>query len=97
MNHLEKHFVLVLGRKRACYPIEFKLQVVQDAKLIGDRSAAKKYGIDQSCARKWRNNEVELQQAYDLGNAGGPRFRLGGAGRKSTCKNNWQIDPECNK
>ena len=87
----------VLGRKRACYPIEFKLQVVQDAKLIGDRSAAKKYGIDQSCARKWRNNEVELQQAYDLGNAGGPRFRLGGAGRKSTCKNNWQIDPECNK
>jgi len=52
-------------RKRTSYPIEFKLKVVQEAKKIGDRSAARVFGINQSCVSKWRGTETFLQEAHD--------------------------------
>jgi len=38
---------------------------VQEAKKIGDRSAARVFGIAISCVHKWRVAEETLQDAYD--------------------------------
>ncbi len=63
-------------RKRASYPIEFKLKVVQEAKKIGDRKAGRFFDIPSACVQRWRANEQTLQKAYHDKQNLKPQFKI---------------------
>ena len=68
-----------MKRKRTAYPFDYKLRIVEEAKLCNNnRQIAMKHGLEESCVRNWRKNEMKLRNALSTGKM----FRLGGAGRK---------------
>jgi len=46
-----------LATKRLVYPVEFKLQCIEEAKRSSNQSVAKAHGIHESSIRKWRQQE----------------------------------------
>ena len=71
------------GKKRA-YPLEFKLMIVEEAKINSSTSEiARKHGIARSCIREWKRDELKIRAALENGQI---RYRLEGGGKKAKCK-----------
>ena len=66
------------GRKHPSYPIDYKLRIVEEAKLTSNREVAQAHGIDESTIRKWKRMEDKLR----IGVFSGRSYRLEGAGRR---------------
>ena len=55
-------------KNRKSYSSSQKLEVVDYAELTTNRGAAKEFGVDESCIRKWRSNKEQLIEiAQDRG------------------------------
>jgi len=68
-----------MKRKRTAYPLDYKLRIVEEAKLRNNnRQTALKHGLEETIVRNWRKNEMKLRNALSKGKM----FRLGGGGRK---------------
>lgn len=87
-------FLIVTGKQigqetHRRYPVDFKLRLVEEAKLSTIRAVANMHGIDRTCIRRWIKQEDTLRQAMSSGRM----FRLEGAGRKPDSIN-IKRDPE---
>ena len=76
-------FLIVTGKQigqetHRRYPVDFKLRLVEEAKLSTIRAVANMHGIDRTCIRRWIKQEDTLRKAISSGRM----FRLEGAGRK---------------
>ena len=58
--------------KRRQFPLEFKLQIVSQAKELSNRKVAKMHGLDESCIRSWRKNEEILRQTLETTSGSNP-------------------------
>ena len=61
---------------RRHYNIEFKLQIVSEAKQSYNRTVAAKYNISEKIIRDWRTNEDKLKNEQSSKN-----YRVSGGGR----------------
>ena len=73
-------------QKRTAYPLDYKLRIVEEANLCdNNREIGRKHGIEETCVRNWRRDEMKIRDAlskgkmYHAGNAGRPPS--GNAGR----------------
>ena len=48
-------------KKRQTYPLEFKIEVIEDVKKSFNRTTALKYNIDEKLVRDWRKNETKIR------------------------------------
>ena len=71
-------------RKYNKHSLEQQLKCVTVAKQSSNREAARRFGVDERCVRRWRKNEKDIaeQQSHRVV-SGGKRARLSGAGRKT--------------
>ena len=67
--------------KKRQFPLEFKLQIVSQAKELSNRKVAKMHGLDESCVRSWRKNEEIIRQTLESTFRSNPVKSIGG-GRK---------------
>ena len=73
--------VAPLKMKKRQFPLEFKLQIVSQAKELNNRKVAKMHGLDESCVRSWRKNEEIIRQTLESTLRSNPVKSTGG-GRK---------------
>ena len=73
--------VAPLKMKKRQFPLEFKLQIVSQAKELNNRKVAKMHGLDESCVRSWRKNEEIIRQTLESTFRSNPVKSTGG-GRK---------------
>ena len=66
------------------HSLEQQLKCITVAKQVSNREAARRFGVDEKCVRRWRKNEKDIaeQQSHKV-LSGGKRSRLSGAGRKT--------------
>uniref|UniRef100_A0A915EPU6 HTH CENPB-type domain-containing protein n=1 Tax=Ditylenchus dipsaci TaxID=166011 RepID=A0A915EPU6_9BILA len=69
------------SKKIKAYSTEWKLDVVNHAKLVSIHSASKKYVISRACIRDWVKKEGKLKSLKDSCRAGKTRKRLRGSER----------------
>lgn len=43
------------------YSAAFKLQVIMKAETIGNRPAAREFGVDERCVRRWRSEKSVIE------------------------------------
>ena len=56
------------SKRRSAYPLDFKLQLVEEAKASGSSNVtAKKHGISGTLIRKWWKDESKLRSALSEG------------------------------
>ena len=48
-------------RKRQNYSLEFKIEVIEEAKKSYNTTIARKYNIDEKLVRDWRKNENKIK------------------------------------
>ncbi len=48
-------------KRHMSYTASFKLQVVARAEDIGNRAAAREFGVDERCIRRWRSEKASLE------------------------------------
>ena len=49
------------NRKHKMYTKEFKLKVIREAKLLGNRNVERRFGVRESLIRRWRDSENTLR------------------------------------
>ncbi|VBB35333.1 unnamed protein product, partial [Acanthocheilonema viteae] len=49
------------GRKLKQYVLEEKLDIIDYAKIIGNRAAGREFNVAESSIREWRKNEQRLR------------------------------------
>ena len=90
LNPYESHFqiegvdpLLNSKKNKRAFSLDYKLLVLEEAKLSNNRQIARNHGIDESVIRRWRKDEMKIREACDRQrNNQSKRLRLGGAGRK---------------
>ena len=55
--------VILAAKTRVSYPVDFKLQCIEEAKRSTNTKVALAHGINESMVRKWRQQEANLRQA----------------------------------
>ena len=68
--------------KRGAYTIEYKVEVVKFAKTRTNRETGRKYKINKSVVRKWKQRKAELQELCELTTTSRKKLRLEGGGEK---------------
>ena len=68
--------------KRRAYTIEYKVEAVKFAKIHTNRETRRKYKINESVVRKWKQQKAELQELCELSFASRKKLRFEGGGRK---------------
>ena len=55
------------GKKIRSFPLSFKLKVIEEAEMCGNRSAARKYDVDEltSCTRVAGKESVHFKPQFD--------------------------------
>ena len=70
-------------KNKRAFSLDFKLQVVEEAKKSNNRHTAREHEIDESLVRSWRKNEAKMRETCEKEkNVNTKRFRLDGSGRK---------------
>ena len=77
---LEEGYQQLQTTSRKCYTVTFKLQVICEAKLTAQRSAARRFGVNHKQLRAWISDEEKLVGCSRM-------RRLDGAGRKPANRN----------
>lgn len=54
-------------RGRTSFPLDYKLRLVEEAKMYTNRYVARTHGIDESSVRSWRKQEEQLRIACSVG------------------------------
>nr|CRZ23539.1 Bm6553 [Brugia malayi] len=67
------------GRKLKQYVLEEKLDIIDYAKIIGNRAAGREFNVAESSIREWRKNEQRLRSMFETTPE---RSRLDGGGRR---------------
>ncbi|VDM47010.1 unnamed protein product [Toxocara canis] len=67
------------GRKLKQYVLEEKLDIIDYAKVIGNRAAGREFNVAESSIREWRKNEQRLRSMFETAPE---RSRLDGGGRR---------------
>ncbi|VDK49643.1 unnamed protein product [Anisakis simplex] len=67
------------GRKLKQYVLEEKLDIIDYAKVIGNRAAGREFNVAESSIREWRKNEQRLRSMFETTPE---RSRLDGGGRR---------------
>lgn len=71
------------GRKLKQYVLEEKLDIIDYAKVIGNRAAGREFNVAESSIREWRKNEQRLRAMFETAPE---RSRLDGGGRRPICE-----------
>ncbi|VDN18457.1 unnamed protein product [Gongylonema pulchrum] len=71
--------VIQKGRKLKQYVLEEKLDIIDYAKVIGNRAAGREFNVAESSIREWRKNEQRLRSMFETAPE---RSRLDGGGRR---------------
>ena len=90
LNPYDSHFqidgvdpLLNSKKNKRAFSLDYKLLVLEEAKLSNNRQIARNHGIDESVIRRWRKDEMKIREACDRQRTNpSKRLRLGGAGRK---------------
>jgi hypothetical protein len=69
------------GKRIRSFSVSFKLTVIAEAEASSNRSAAKKFDVDERRIREWRTNKASLV-SLNGSSAGKKRKRVDGGGRK---------------
>ena len=69
------------GKRIRSFSVSFKLMVIAEAEASSNRSAAKKFDVDERRIREWRTNKASLV-SLNGSSAGKKRKRVDGGGRK---------------
>ena len=69
------------GKKVRSFTVSFKLRAIAHAEVHGNRSAARKYDVDESRVREWRAKKESIL-SLNLADGGKKRKRVDGGGRK---------------
>ena len=57
---------IISNTRRHSYDLNFKLKIVAEAEAVNNnREIAREYGISESMARKWRNQQDVLFSGFD--------------------------------
>ena len=64
------------------FPLDYKLQIVEESKLTSVHAVAKAHGITGKCIQRWRKQENQLREAL----ATGRMYNSGGQNRKTPKK-----------
>ena len=64
------------------FPLDYKLQIVEESKLSSVHAVAKARGITGKCIQRWRKQEDQLREAL----VSGRMYNSGGANRKPPTK-----------
>ena len=67
-------------RRRQAYDVMFKMEVIAFAEKCSNREAGRKFNIDESMVRRWRQNKSKLELAYHQPGKSKQKKKLG-AGR----------------
>ena len=73
------------------FPLDYKLQIVEESKLSSVHAVAKAHGITGKCIQRWRKQEDQLREAL----VSGRMYNSGGQNRK-TPKKKTDTNPEIN-
>ena len=60
------------------FPLDYKLQIVEESKLSSVHAVAKAHGITGKCIQRWRKQEDQLREAL----VSGRMYNSGGHNRK---------------
>ena len=60
------------------FPLDYKLQIVEESKLSSVHAVAKAHGITGKCIQRWRKQEDQLREAL----VSGRMYNSGGQNRK---------------
>ena len=69
------------GKRVRSFSVSFKLTVIAEAEVSGNRSTAKEFDVDERRIREWRVNKSSLIALHGS-SAGKKRKRVDGGGRK---------------
>uniref|UniRef100_A0A1I7VRT4 HTH CENPB-type domain-containing protein n=2 Tax=Loa loa TaxID=7209 RepID=A0A1I7VRT4_LOALO len=78
-NYGTESMVAQKGRKLKQYVLEEKLDIIDYAKIIGNRAAGREFNVAESSIREWRKNEQRLRSMFETTPE---RSRLDGGGRR---------------
>ena len=67
--------------KRQAYDVNFKMEVLAVAEKCSNREAGRRFAIDESLVRRWRQNKSKLEEAYSQPTEA--KKKKLGSGRKS--------------
>ena len=71
--------------RRRNFPLDFKLQVVEEAKLSNNQTIALKYEVDEKLIRDWKRNEEKIRRTLQNPDAKN-KFICNGGGRPKQVK-----------
>uniref|UniRef100_A0A1I7YM14 HTH CENPB-type domain-containing protein n=1 Tax=Steinernema glaseri TaxID=37863 RepID=A0A1I7YM14_9BILA len=66
-------------RKLKSYSVEEKLDIIDYAKIIGNRAAGREFNVAESSIREWRKNEEKIRQMAEVSPS---KFRSDGKARR---------------
>ena len=72
------------SKKLRSFPLSFKLKVIEEAEMCGNRSAARKYDVDKRRVREWRAKKASIS-SLRLTKQGQQHKRVDGVGRTPQC------------
>ncbi|KAI6199892.1 HTH CENPB-type domain-containing protein [Aphelenchoides besseyi] len=63
-------------RKLKLYSVDEKIDIIDYAKVIGNRAAGREFNVAESSIREWRKNEERLRRQSESSTNGAPRLEI---------------------